>query len=147
MSATRSARRAALLLLVVFALSVASCGGGPKRKPTYPTEGKLLINGQPAGGVAVFFYSADPNETEPTRPFATTRPDGTFTVTTSAENDGAPAGEYVVTLLYEPLDSPLSRPKGKPPTFDKKYSNPATSPLRAKVEGKPMNALEPFDVK
>jgi hypothetical protein len=95
----------------------------------------------------VFFYSSDPNETEPTRPFATTRPDGTFTVTTSAENDGAPAGEYIVTLLYEPLDSPLSRPKGKPPTFDKKYANPATSPLRAKVEAKPMNMLETLEVK
>ena len=140
------ARRAALLLLLGFALSAASCGG-PKRKPTYPAEGKLLINGQPAGGVTVFFYSADPNETEPTRPFATTRSDGTFTLTTSAENDGAPAGEYVVTLIYEPLDSPLSRPKGKPPSFDKKYSNPATSPLRAKIENKPTNTLEPFDVR
>lgn len=139
-------RYATAVLLVGLALSVAGCESGPKRKPTFPVEGKLLVNGKPAGGVTVFFYSTDPNETEPTRPFATTKPDGTFVLTTSADGDGAPAGEYTVTLLYEPLDSPLSRAKGKPPTFDKKYAIPATSPLRAKVEAKSKNVLDPFDV-
>lgn len=135
------------MILLVLALGAASCGGS-KRKPTYPTEGKLLIAGQPVGGVTVFLYSTDPAETEPTRPFATTNPDGTFTLTTSALNDGAPAGEYIVTVIYEPLDSPLSRPKkGKPPTFDKKYSDPKTSPLRVRVENQTKNVLEPLDLK
>ena len=106
-----------------------------------------MINGQPVGGVTVFLYSTDPNETEPTRPYATTNPDGTFTLTTTALNDGAPAGEYIVTVIYEPLDSPLSRPKGKPPAIDKKFSDPKTSPLRAKVENKPKNVLDTLDLK
>jgi hypothetical protein len=128
-------------------MAAASCGG-PKRKPTYPTEGTLLIGGKPAAGVTVFLYSTDPAETEPTRPFATTNPDGTFSLTTSAANDGAPEGEYVVTVIYEPLESPLARARReKPPPFDKKYSDPKTSPLRAKVEKRPKNVLAPLDLK
>lgn len=129
----------------LVALATTSCG--PKQKPTYPTEGKLLINGQPAANVTVFFNAINPADAESTRAYATTTADGTFSLTTHNAYDGAPEGEYVVTLLYEPLMSPLSRPKGKPPTFDKKYTNPAASPLRAKVEKKPQNVLDPFDVK
>ncbi|MBY0458149.1 MAG: carboxypeptidase-like regulatory domain-containing protein [Gemmataceae bacterium] len=136
-----------LAILLVALTALCGCGDGSNRKPLFPTEGKLLIKGQPAGGVTVFLHSTDPNETEPTRPFATTNPDGTFTVTTVTANDGAPAGEYVVTLLYEPLDSPLTRAKGKPPSIDKKYANPKTSPLRAVIEAKAQNTLAPFDVR
>jgi hypothetical protein len=141
------ARQSLLAAAAALALVAASCGG-PKRKPTYPTEGTLLIGGKPAGGVTVFLYSTDPAETEPTRPYATTNPDGTFSLTTSAANDGAPEGEYVVTVIYEPLDSPLARAKrAKPPPFDKKYSDPKSSPLRVRVEKKPKNVLEPLDLK
>lgn len=141
-------RLASLLVLVTVALATASCGGGPKRKPTFPTEGKLLLSGKAYGGVTVFLYSTDPAETEPTRPFGVTNPDGTFTLTTSAQGDGAPEGEYAVTLLYEPLDSPLMRAKGpKPPPIDRKFADPKTSPLRVKIEAKEKNVLEPLDTK
>lgn len=140
-----SARHLCRFALAVAALSLASCG--KKEKPLYPTEGKLLINGEPAANVTVFFHTTDPAASSDTRPFATTELDGSFKLTTRAVNDGAPAGEYVVTILYEPVNSPLSRPKGKPPTYDKKYESVKTSPLRAKVEAKPQNTLDPFDVK
>lgn len=145
----RPARRACLLALAALSLAAPSCGDGPKRKPTFPTEGKLLLNGKAYGGITVFFYSTDPSETEPTRPFGVTNADGTFALTTSAQNDGAPAGEYAVTLLYEPLDSPLMRAaKGpKPPPIDKKFADPKTTPLRAKVEARDKNVLDPLDAK
>lgn len=142
------ARRVALCAVCACALALSACGGGPKRKPTFPTEGKLLLNGKAYGGITVFLYSTDPNETEPTRPFGVTNPDGTFTLTTSAQNDGAPAGEYAVTLLYEPLDSPLMRAKGpKPPAIDRKFADPKTTPLRVKVAENEKNVLEPLDAK
>lgn len=146
MNPSRFTRGGALAAACALAFLAVSCSSS-KRKPTYPTEGKLLIHGQPAGGVTVFLHSTDPAETEPTRPVGTTAPDGTFSLTTSAANDGAPAGEYIVTILYEPVDSPLTRSKTKPPTFDKKYTDPKTSPLRARVENKPKNTLDPIDVK
>jgi hypothetical protein len=132
--------------VVVILFGVVACGG-PKRKPTFPTEGKLLINGQPAGNVTVFLTPLTSSDPEETRAYATTKPDGTFSLTTYGAYDGAPEGEYVVTLLYEPLDSPLSRAKGKPPTFNKKYGDPNASPLRATITRQPKNQLEPFDVR
>ncbi len=135
------------LAFVLLVLAVASCGGGPKRKLTYPTDGKLLIDGKPVGNVTVFFQPVGTDDKEPTRAFATTNPDGTFSLTTYDANDGAPEGDYIITLLYEPLDSPLARAKGKPPKIDKIYTDMATSPLRAKIEKKPKNQLEPFDAK
>ncbi|MDB5313218.1 MAG: hypothetical protein JWO38_7420 [Gemmataceae bacterium] len=132
--------------VVVVLLGVISCGG-PRQKPTYPTDGKLLISGQPVGNVTVFLNPLNSPDPELTRAYATTKSDGTFSLTTYAAYDGAPEGEYVVTILYEPLDSPLFRAKGKPPTFDKKFTDPATSPLRATIVKQPRNQLDPFDVK
>ena len=146
MRSFRSTPRGVVVALVVFSLAFTSCGG-KKPKPLYPTSGKLLINGQPVGNVTVFLTVENPADAEETRSFATTELDGTFKLTTRALNDGAPAGDYVVTLIYEPLDSPLMRQKGKPPSFDKKYSDPKTSPLRAKITAQPQNTLDPFDVK
>jgi len=135
-------------LLPLAGVSLLGGCGGPSRKPTYPTQGKSLFNGKHYAGVTVFLYSLDPNETEPTRPFGVTTADGTFQLTTSAQNDGAPAGDYTVTLLYEPLDSPLMRAKGpKPPPIDPKYANPKTSPIRVTVAAQPSNTLEPIDLK
>ena len=71
---------------------------------------------------------------------------GAFKLTTYDANDGAPAGEYVVTVVYEPSDSPLMRPKGKKPEVPATYAKPESSPLRAKVEAHPGNVLEPFKI-
>lgn len=134
------------LLLPLFALAVVSCGG-PESIEVFPTEGKLLIHGKPVGNVTVFFNPQ--GDTSPTahRAYATTKPDGSFSLTTISAFDGAPAGEYIVTLMYEPLDSPFTRARGKPVKIDKKYTDPATSPLRATVAKQPKNALEPIDAK
>jgi hypothetical protein len=143
---SRPAPLGAAVVLLVSVFALAGCGG-KKLKPVYPTEGKLLINGQPVGNVTVFFHAVNQADAAETKSYATTEPDGSFKLTTRAAYDGGPAGEFVVTLLYEPLDSPLTRVKGKPPTFDKKYGDATTSPLKAKIEAKPLNTLEPFDVK
>jgi hypothetical protein len=130
-------------LLVACALLALGCGG-PKRKPVFTTEGKILqANGSPAVNVTVFLHppASDP---DPLRPLGVTDESGTFKLTTYDANDGAPAGEYVVTLMYEPLDSPLFRKKVKKPDIPAAYTKPDTSPLRAKVEARPGNVLEPI---
>ena len=107
-----SARRRLPWAALLAAGLAAGCGKG--RTPVYPVEGQLLIGGKPAANVFVLFTPSNPGP-EVLRPSATTDADGKFRVTTFEANDGAPAGDYVVTLLYEPVNSPLSRPKGKPP--------------------------------
>ncbi|MCZ2341595.1 MAG: transthyretin-like family protein [Bacteroidales bacterium] len=133
-------------LVLLLALSVVSCGG-PARVEVFPTEGKLLLHGKPVGNVTVFFIPVDNTNPDAVRAYATTKPDGSFSLTTFDAYDGAPAGEYIVTLLYEPLTSALTRAKSKPVVIDKKFANPATSPLRATVAKSPKNVLEPIDAK
>lgn len=125
-------------------LTAAGCGGGG-RTPVYHTEGHLLIKDKPAANVFVLFEPVGGNESS-LRPSATTDLEGKFQLTTYEAFDGAPAGEYTVTLLYEPVNSPLNRPKGKPPTIPPTYLKAATSPLKAKVEAKPSNVIEPFKI-
>jgi hypothetical protein len=140
-SFTRPRRGAAVVLAVAVALTL-GCGG-PKRKPAYTTEGKVLIDGEPAANVTVFLHppASDP---APVRPLGVTDANGVFKLTSYNAYDGAPEGEYVVTLMYEPLDSPFLRKKGKKPNIPDKYTKAGDSPLRARVEPHPGNVLEPI---
>jgi hypothetical protein len=125
-------------------LAVLAGCGGKGRTPVYPAEGQLLIGGKPAVNVFVMLTPVDGGP-DSLRPSATTDLEGKFKLTTYDAYDGAPAGEYVVTLLYDPVDSPLSRPKGKPPQIPADYTKVESSPLRAKVEATPAGTvLQPF---
>ena len=128
-------------LLVACALVSFGCGG-PKRKPVFATEGKVLLaNGSPAVNVTVFLHPPS-SEPDPVRPLGVTDETGSFRLTTYEANDGAPAGDYVITLMYEPLDSPLLRKKAKKVDIPDAYTKPEASPLRAKVEAHPGNVLQ-----
>lgn len=136
-----SAWRRTALGLALAAGFIAGCGG-PSRLPVYPARGQLTIGGKPAAGVFVALHpTPDPGQ-DAMRPFATTREDGTFTLTTYEVEDGAPAGEYVVTLLYEPSNSPLMKKKPpRPPRIDDVYLSATTSKLRATVRAAPSNEV------
>lgn len=93
---------AALLLLT-------SCGGSDLRK-TYPVTGTVTVDGQPApAGVLV---SLHPQFTEtdrlPIHPKGATDDAGRFQITTYNTDDGAPEGEYVVTVEWLQRLGPMS---------------------------------------
>jgi len=118
--------------------------GGPKRKPVFTTEGKVLLaNGSPAVNVTVFLHPSS-SEPDPVRPLGVTDENGVFRLTTYDANDGAPAGDYVVTLMYEPLDSPLLRKKAKKVEIPPSYIKAESSPVHVKVEARPGNVLDPI---
>jgi hypothetical protein len=135
--------RLALSAILAAGLAV-GCGKG--RTPAYPTEGQLLIGGKPAVNVFVLFHPVNATGPGVLRPSATTDADGKFRLTTYDAYDGAPAGEYVITLLYEPVNSPLFRPKGKPPKVPPEYTKMETSKLRATVAAQPGNVVEPINL-
>lgn len=125
-----------LLLFVLVAL--AGCG-----RPTapaivmYPVEGRLIVSGIPAVNAQVALHPIG----EPTssyHPVGTTGADGRFRLTTHTTGDGAPAGEYVVTVIW--TNHELfggDCPCGADPTQHDRlcgaYADPATSRLRATV--------------
>jgi hypothetical protein len=132
----RQRRRA---LALVLALALGGCkarDGGP---PCYPVRGTVLYRGQPAANADVFFHPVGAADARAPRPHAKADARGEFRLTTRRLNDGAPEGEYVVTVFWaaaEGVEEPPDRLGGR-------YANPKTSSLRVRVRPGD-NALDPF---
>src|SRR5687767_10889460 len=91
------------LALAAFALAGAGCGpSDPGLKPVYPVQGSLFVKGKPAKGAVVMFHPLPLETGRPTalRSRGTVGDDGSFRLTTYNTDDGAPAGEYVVTVYW-----------------------------------------------
>lgn len=125
-------------------VSLSACGN--KGPVLYPVRGTVLINGQPAKDVNIMFSPVTPTEVGgvPLSPSGVTEEDGSFRLMSFKPGDGAPAGDYQVTVSY-PMNrfnkhlSGIDRLKGK-------FSNPKTSGLTAKVEAR-SNDIPAFDLK
>jgi 5-hydroxyisourate hydrolase-like protein (transthyretin family) len=91
-----------LAAAAVVAANLVGCGSGSSRLPTYPVHGEISCGGKPAVGVGVYLLRADGKTVPemPMNPRAVTGPDGRFAFTTYDKDDGAPEGEYVVTLHW-----------------------------------------------
>jgi hypothetical protein len=135
-------------LVLGAVVSFAACSSSridENRKPVHPVRGKVTFQGKLAKGAFVLFVPVnEPAEARDPRPRAEAAEDGSFTLSTYGDNDGAPAGEYIVTMTWpggvlsdgreEPQDKMLGR-----------YSDIAKSKLRATVkEGQ--NELPPFQL-
>jgi len=104
----------------------------------YPASGKVLVNGQPADGANVALFGISPELQGPGAPVPTgqTNAEGVFSLTSFESRDGAPAGEFKVTVIWpEPIppnvDQEMYQPKDR---LNGKYSNPQTSKLTATIE-------------
>ncbi len=138
--------------LIVLASTAVSCSSS-SRPELFPVRGKVLVKNKPAGGVLLTFLPAGEKDPTPFRPLAITSEDGSFLVTTD-EEDGAPAGEYVVTMVWKDA-APTKAKKDKniqmmmgSPQVDKlggKYADRKKG-LKVKIEKGP-NELKTFELK
>ncbi|HVL14005.1 MAG TPA: hypothetical protein VM529_15660 [Gemmata sp.] len=87
------------------------------------------MNGKPAVGAFVLFIPAleSANSPDP-RPRATVGDDGSFRLSTYGTEDGAPAGDYLVTVTW-PLDGRDDEDK-----LQGRYRDRAKSGLKATVK-------------
>jgi predicted phosphodiesterase len=105
-----------------------------KKKLTYPTAGKILLDGQPLAGATVAFHLLNPD----TKRFTyvcdgLTDANGRFQVSTYSKNDGCPAGEYVVTVVktgrgYSDGEVPEKS------LIPERYQTPQSSPLKVTIK-------------
>jgi hypothetical protein len=107
------------------------------RMQVYPVSGKVTVGGQPATGAKVVLYGATPElkgaGTIP--PEGTTDENGAFALRSYEPEDGAPAGKFIVTILWpepipEGVDEEMFQPKDR---LKDRYSNPETSGLTAEI--------------
>jgi hypothetical protein len=135
-------RRLFLFALVASAICLSSCGKAG-RLPTYSVNGKLLVNGRPAEHATVIFHPVGATGPEVVKPHGKVGPDGSFTLTTYDGNDGAPAGEYKVSVEWWLAGRPDEGPSNRLPA---KYAQPETSGLSATVAAG-STELKPFAIK
>jgi hypothetical protein len=136
-------------LLLVAIVSSSGCGPDEGRVRVYPVSGTVLVNDQPAEGARVVFYSttpADSGQKLPT-PSGMTDSSGEFRLDSYEVEDGAPAGDYQVTVVW-----PEPPPPNATGIYDQKdrlrgrYADRKTSKITARVESGG-GEIPPFDLK
>jgi hypothetical protein len=132
-----------LVAVVALVGIAAGCGGEARRKPTFPVSGKVLDGSKPVANATVVFHPVGGVEADVPKPRGTTAADGSFTLTSYDGNDGAPAGEYRVTVEQWLAGRPDEGPSNR---LNAKLAKPESSGLTASVSTGPTE-LKPFDVK
>jgi hypothetical protein len=139
--------RERLILLGVGAVAFLSgCRGKDQRLQVVPVKGKLLLQEgggklTPVTGARIMFNPIKDGDSFPAFPAGTTAADGSFKLGTYEENDGAPEGEYVVTIDWRRRSKPKHDIMGKgevahgPDLLGGAYGDRNTSELRATVVG------------
>ena len=123
----------ALILAGVLGCCAVGCSdSGPPRATTYPVSTTITFQGKPIPGAFVALHPKTPLGDVPT-PRANIGKEGELKVTTYDTADGAPAGEYVVTVeWYKPIKQGGDVVAG-PNVIPRKYASPKTSPVVIKV--------------
>ncbi|WP_459556677.1 transthyretin-like family protein [Lacunimicrobium album] len=139
-----------LLSVVVSSLFVAFVSGcedpGPQLPRCIPVSGQVLIDGAPAVRSVVALHPSSPYADGKTYVGQTfTDDNGQFKMTTFNYGDGVPAGDYTVTIVAEWV-SKNGQDVGVKDLLGGVYATPEKSPLKLKVESKPI-VLEPYNLK
>ena len=126
-------RRVSALVVLSLLVFVSACSSG--RKPVYPVKGQVLVNGKPAANAQILFHPAEgaPDEL---RPAGHTDDDGYFTLTSYVNGDGAPEGNYNVTVTWFRVYHGGNRGGTEVVRYNalpQHYAQPTSSPLHTTV--------------
>jgi len=139
------------LLVAVMAIVAAGCGSQARKgaDPVYPVSGVITYGGKPVAGADVTFFCAEKNRSA----FGKTNDKGEYKLTTFTANDGAVAGQHVVTVMkletsaesapaaateskayVPPALGESTEPKPPKSELPEQYANQATSGLTATIK-------------
>lgn len=127
------------LLIVTWLVGLVGCGPKyPNEKPVFKVLGTVTVDGAPVPEIQVGFHPvAGPDATHPTYPQGFTDAEGKIRISTYAEGDGAPEGEYKVTFVLQEYNV-LGRNFSGPDKLQKKYADPKKTPFSINLgAGKP----------
>lgn len=126
----------------------AGCGGEATGVAVHPVAGNVLVRGAPASGAKIVFYTTGVQDPRTPIPQATAGDDGAFELTSFKPGDGAPAGDYRVTIEWPaPLPAGVNPEMyGPKDRLSGRYATPEKSGLSATVADGD-NLLPPFYLK
>jgi hypothetical protein len=140
-----SKHNAAVVLAALMMVTGLGCSKSESRVPVHPVLGAIQFRGQPAVGAFVSLVPKTALDGVP-NPRATVAKDGSFTVSTYDGNDGAPEGEYVVTVQwYKPVRQGNDL-VGGPNVLPAKYASPRTSDVSIHIAAGE-NRLKPIQIR
>jgi hypothetical protein len=139
--------RRSLVVAASLLCGLATGCSSSKQTPVYPVRGQVLLNGKPLPKAIVTFHHQNAAPDAPA-PSAQTDDEGRYTLTSFQTGDGAPEGDYAVSLVC--FRTKELRKGAEEDTARNivpvRYANAATSKLTAKVTAGP-NELPPLQVK
>jgi hypothetical protein len=89
---------AKVALLTASLGAVLGCGGKSDRIAVHPFRSKVVFSAPEAASAMVVFHPVGNADPKAPRSFATLEKDGSFELSTFDTRDGAPVGDYAVTL-------------------------------------------------
>jgi hypothetical protein len=120
---------------LVLTLFIAACSDG--RKPVFPVQGRILdADGNPAAGAKVIFHPLNDNEPDAARPIGIVDEAGAYSLTTYEKGDGAPPGDYAVTVEWRPA-KPAPFGRTSEDKLKGRYAVASKSPFKATVNRQP----------
>jgi hypothetical protein len=131
---------AKVLISLGIAGLLAGCSGEQGRVVVYPVNGKVTIAGEVPEGALIVLYPTEGDRGE-LRPSAKVRQDGSFSLTTYQANDGAPSGQYAVTIQWNKLIKKGQDHVAGPNVIAQEYTSRDSSPWKINVAAR-SNELE-----
>jgi hypothetical protein len=137
-------------LAIIYVASVciiAGCSSTPKGPICYPVRGKVTSKGRPLPEAMIVLHRIGGDVEGNQKPLAYSGISGNFSFTTFKQNDGAPPGEYAITVELQGLQTGGEEPvRSGPNILPPKYAKPGTSGLKCTiVEGE--NQIPPIEIK
>jgi len=127
-------------------LTVALAGCGKRDVPTHPVRGQVHYRGQPVAEARIAFHCVDQSPQAANQPIAITDAQGRFTLTTMKQGDGAPLGEYAITIeLRDLITVGEEQVRDGRSLLPERYRTPEKSGLRFRV-GKGENEVPRIDI-
>lgn len=121
------------LCLIVSCLLLIGCRGDT-RIPTFSVKGKITYRKQPVGEAMLVLHPAVPLPVETPQPVAYSNVQGDFEFTTFKTGDGAPQGEYTITVeLREQRQIGEELVRDGRNLLPPQYSSAQKSPLRCTI--------------
>jgi len=129
----RVENRGMIFATLASCLVIAGCSGDDESEllPTHPVHGVLTHQDEPMSGAIVIFHPTKKGLVGGS-PRGTADEDGKYRLTTFRTDDGAPAGEYKVTI-YWPEPGPPDADPLPPDRLKNAYSDEKTTKLTATV--------------
>ncbi len=142
-SALKSLFPTTLILVWIILPTFAACSPNKDDFPKcYPVKGKVLYNGKPMVSAVLTFQTLpyEDGKWEQRKPKAIVKVDGSFELSTYKLNDGAPAGEYAMTIRWS------ADAEGLGPDLLKGRYRDAKSPARKFTFSEGENQLETIEI-